>query len=418
MPIPFSTIDDIVTDAQISYEDLLDKKTVQGFKHLVGECYLSAEAGPAQELINFFDNQLHTYSTLQQDSPEVFKTYQDLRWLLVLVAMAVMPNEEIRQFFTKHFLRTLDILPTVGSYEPDVRDDLDRYFSITNDGFYKGKFRQLVSNYLQQNEEKLGDYSIQAGAGGTQQSSTLGNWIKDYERYFPSFTVHSSLERLKYLNEGVNSKKLNQVDKARLTRILEAYDFVRFPVIALKEMGRGAMLERTPSPPAAVQPVKSLSAKDLLANVEAEFTAAAQQIRSQTEEDPQKLIRIFYDNLFPVPGVSYDRRKVVGSLALLASSGMLIRILTEPSPIKKAFVQYLQEEKEPKDLEGFNLAPISPLSVGKFLKFVLMRRLKMGDTEAAQIAVHISNILKSAGKTEYMGMAYYDQEGESFKWKV
>ena len=57
-------------------------------------------------------------------------------------------------------------------------------------------------------------------------------------------------------------------------------------------------------------------------------------------------------------------------------------------------------------------------SLGKFLQFVLIRRMRMAESDAAQIAVRIGNIMKQSGKPEYFDMAYYDQGEGKFRWKI
>ena len=95
-----------------------------------------------------------------------------------------------------------------------------------------------------------------------------------------------------------------------------------------------------------------------------------------------------------------------------------MKILEEPYPVREEFVKYLREEGKPEEAPAFALSPTAPLSLGKFLRFVLIRRMRMSESEAAAIAVRIGNIMKQKGKAEYFDMAYWDQSLGHFRWKV
>ena len=115
--------------------------------------------------------------------------------------------------------------------------------------------------------------------------------------------------------------------------------------------------------------------------------------------------------------MAYNRALALGSLIVLAQEGWFLRILEEPNPVREAFVKYLREEGKPEDVAAFQLAPVSSVSLGKFLKFVLVRRIRMPESDGAQVAVRIGNILRQKGKPQYFDMAYFDQSSGTFRWK-
>lgn len=414
MSLPFTDVDSIQGPLEMTYEEFKREETVASFEHFAYQCWLIHEAGPPNELFFILKELLEKYPQLSVDAPDLFARYQEIASLLMAASLAVRPEPEVREFFTKWLVSTLRLRNRLPDGDIiDLRENIHFRLRFTGLLFVSPEDDQrFMAQAMQNNTEKIGSQPISTQTGTA--APIVGNWVKDYDQFFPSFTVRSGLERLRYINEGTNPRKLSADDRKLLIHVLEIYDCVRFPALAWKEMGR----ETPPRTPRGVaKRVAVLSSQALLSRAEEELAAALQRVAAESQGNLPKVLRMFYDNLFPVPGVRYDRAYVLGSLAMLAREGWILRMISEANPVREAFTKYLREEGKPEEAQTFALSPTSPLSLGKFLRFVLQRRMRMSESDAAQIAVRVGNILKQAGKPEYFDMAYFDQSTGTFKWK-
>ena len=61
--------------------------------------------------------------------------------------------------------------------------------------------------------------------------------------------------------------------------------------------------------------------------------------------------------------------------------------------------------------------PTAPQFVRLFLEISLEERLKLTESEAARIGLHLANLLKRAGNDKYNQIAYFDMGSGEFKWR-
>ncbi|MDO8505885.1 MAG: hypothetical protein Q7S48_04900 [bacterium] len=415
MPLPFPDVDSIQGPLEITYEEFKREDMVANFEHFAYQCWLVHEPGPANELLFIVRDLLEKYPQLSVDVKDIFDRYQKMVSLLLAASLAIRQDSEVQEFLSKRLLPMLKINDGVV----DVRENLYYRLRLTGLLFLLPSEEQKnLARYIQQNTERIGQQNLSVLNAIETNQSTVGNWLKDYEQFFPAFTVRGSLERTRYLSEALNPRKLSNAERSLLLRVLEVYDFIRFPAYAWKEMGHEIPSRESKAVVApTLAPTPTLSTGALFASVENELNIARERVNALSQGEIPKISRILYDNLFPLPGAPFDRALVLGSLILLAQEGWLLRILEEPNPVREAFVKYLREEGKAEDIAAFQLAPVSSLSLGKFLKFVLVRRMRMPESDGAQVAVRIGNILREKGKPQYFDMAYFDQGEGKFRWK-
>src|SRR3989338_559564 len=418
MSLPFEDIDDIVAPFELSYDEWKREDTVADFERLALECWRSREPGPPSELLRILQAALSKYPELRIDNPAILRRYEKVISMLMAASLVARPESEIREFFLQHLL---DILPV---NDLDLRDNLYLRFVYLGNTYNDQRLdRERIGHLVQENTERLGTGELTIPNSAQTRPATLGNCIKDYELFFPSFTVLRSLHRLQYLQASPNPRRLNDQERKLLLRLFEYYDFVRFPSVALKETGDYESLVHVPSEisqavtPASVSVAAGVTIPASFVALNAELDSAERNARQEAKGDLTKIVRMVHDNLFPLPGVPYNRALALGSLIVLAQEGWFLRILEEPNPVREAFVKYLREEGKPEDVAAFQLAPVSSVSLGKFLKFVLVRRIRMPESDGAQVAVRIGNILRQKGKPQYFDMAYFDQSSGTFRWK-
>ena len=416
--LPFLSIDDIKYPFEITPETLKKEETVGDFEYLTLDCLHSGEPGPALELLRILKEAAVRAPGLRIENSGLFDRYETVKAILMLAGLPMLPDVDVQEFCMKYLLRVLRA-SAVQYLEYDLRNRFEFRISFAATvNFGHRQERENLIRAFQQNEERLGEVSITAAGASGAHPPVLGNWFKDYDAFFPSFTLRGVLHRTRYISESGGARRLNEEERQLLFKALEIYDFVRFPAVAIKEMGRQLPKEEVEAEPQGnVAPVR-LTGKELLAEIERMLEIAASEVQIKTRGNTQEIVRTLYDNLLPPPGISYHRNFVLGSLVLLARSGWVLRLLSEQNPIRDRFEEYLKREGAPQDLETFRLAPVSPLSVGKFLRFVLQRRMMVNEEEAAKVAIKIGNLLKQAGKGEYLGMAYFDQTSGQFRWKA
>ncbi|MBI2551975.1 hypothetical protein HYW17_01585 [Candidatus Uhrbacteria bacterium] len=400
--------------SRIDATNFRDPATIKALTALVDRVVEEAEPGEAQDLFRALEELLKKFSQFEIEAPDEYAQAQGLIVRLKFAAFAVIKTEEVEELLEKHLLSAVkDDINLIGL--------LTERFSAFEDGVAHGAMRKRLMQTLQNNSEPVGSDPLVVGSGLQAKPPTAGDWLKDYDQFFPAFTMRGSLERLRYFNEGTNARRLNPQDRQILLKIMEVYDFIRFPTVALKER-RIISASASPAslPPRAIPPQGQGLAglKELVEIFNNELISTAKRVNEIGQGEFSKTARVLYDNLFPLPGASHDRALVLGALVVLARQGWLLKLLEEQNPVREQFEKYLRQEGRPEEAPAFALAPTSPVSLGKFLRFVLVRRMRMNESEAAAVAVRLGNILKQNGKPEYFDMAYYDQQSGMFRWKL
>lgn len=87
----------------------------------------------------------------------------------------------------------------------------------------KEDIRNLILKNPQIGSQEIGKQDIFTNEDNVKMAPTISNFLADYD-YFLGAGWHSNLDRLKYLGQNENARRLSQREKDVLAKILESYD--------------------------------------------------------------------------------------------------------------------------------------------------------------------------------------------------
>lgn len=106
----------------------------------------------------------------------------------------------------------------------DLKEEIEIYLSFEADPELRNKFLEA----LIRNEERLGKNNI-IRSTGSELSPTVSNWLKDYEERIKE-KPDRILTRTEYLTNSLNIQKISPKEKEKIKKIIELYDFLKFPI--------------------------------------------------------------------------------------------------------------------------------------------------------------------------------------------
>lgn len=163
---------------------------------------------------------LKQYPQLRQSSPELFGRYLVLLALLRFINLSVPGLPEISELIRNHLVDALRAgIPVVRKFE-DVLDSYD-------DVLLGGEISALLGKALVDSNIRIGREQLILGKEKRTAAPTLGNWLIDY-RIMIGADRGGAMERITYLNQSENVRKLSKSDQDLLKHVLKIYDWLRF----------------------------------------------------------------------------------------------------------------------------------------------------------------------------------------------
>lgn len=397
----------------------------------------------ALQLANLLEPTLERSPEFLAEAPDMVERYYTVVVKCKFIALALLPSEEIEDLFEKHITGLFQM--------PEYYDVWERLkVKLLAMPLYEERdhFKKRLREALLRNQEFLTP-DIMLQEGDSEQTPTVANWLRNYIAAVgaqPAETIKRSV----YLTQNKNVQKLKPVARKNLEQLIGFFENLKLSSLTpagLEERisttvdGRpatfveGRFEEIDPKALEVIAQLKQAGffpafSKDQIENIKLAYSKmdgildkvsnAEEGMRALYKQDPKKLQGIIGEFLTPATPTHLPTpiEQVIAAFIVLAREGWMLKLLSEQNPVREEFVKYLRQEGKLEDVQAFNLAPTSPLSLGKFLKFVLVRRMRMPESDAAAVAVRIGNILRQAGKSEYFDMAYYDQASGRFRWKI
>lgn len=111
----------------------------------------------------------------------------------------------------------------------DVLGSIRQYLFIWENEFQPDDARRadLIYNLIN-NQETIGSNQINLSSGDSVLSS-VQNWLKDYLSSLSGSSLGGSFEKVNYLTQNLNVKKLNSQEKEILTKVLDIYQYLKNP---------------------------------------------------------------------------------------------------------------------------------------------------------------------------------------------
>ncbi len=128
--------------------------------------------------------------------------------------------------------------------------------------------------------------------------------------------------------------------------------------------------------------------------------------------EPEKFVKAFYQSIN-----NRDRDKVIAALWVLAENGKFWSLLADDKKIQDLFARHLVKKYGAKVADDFLENPESAAYLLYFLRHLLVDTIKIADSEAAALVIHLVNEYnKSTGEDREL-LAYGDIESQNFKWR-
>lgn len=401
--------------------------------------------------------------TLLEQQPNLKKTdaraageFEELIALTQFFRLSGLSRLQRRNLFQYHLLMLLEI-------DVDIVAMIDGWLVFLYGAEGLGEDLQAAIIGIYNNKQRIGNAQIERDALGTL-SSTIQNWLTDYDYIYPRERTRGSVEAGEYLTK--RSKTINQLtpkEQRLLKRLIQTVDALLFPTRYKAVQGHDVLPRRPLAAPAdtgpkrlAKVPMKKpaavslaqepktledklldnfkgsvhvpgrkeesvvsvpLSAPSVIMQLrgkpadERKIEAVKQQLRSM---GPSLAIR-FHDVIAPPKGVRASRETHIAALLLLAETNKLEDLLRSQG-MHDWFVDYLKALNKPELLEGFRIAPTSPKFMRIFLSWILQDRAGLTEAEAARFGARIVSMLRKQGNEKYAQIAYYDEGKGRFTW--
>lgn len=402
---------------------------------------LSNDPREALQFVRWLEPIMETANVASMDSVVV-----EQYWAIVIkckfMALALLTPREIEELFERQFTG-LFLMPEYY----DVWERLRVKFVAIPEYAERDEWKKRLREALLRNQEFLGG-DIFIEEDGQNKPGTIENWLRNYIAAVGSGFAET-IKRREYLTQSKNVQKLRPEEREKIEQLIVLFENLKISSLTMNGLEervmteldgklmvfRGGRLEEINQNVWDI--IKNLGGVDngrpleeAAKNKILEAYWKSKDTILAIEKEKDDLVKIIgseqsraYDILssFIIPAsptaLPPARARFLALLLIFAEKGWLLKILEEQNPVREQFVKYLRQEGSPEAAQNFTMTPTAPLSLGKFLKFVLLRRMRMSETEAAAIAVRMGNLMKAAGKPEYWDMAYYDQASGGFKWK-
>ena len=386
-------------------------------ERMVQDIELARASGEAQEVLSWFR------SILANDAdPAVQQKYHSLVVRLQWVAFSLLPQHEAEELLHTSLVSAL-------RHDIDLRGKIESYLVLYNDDVTGQSLRRSFTQALRENTETLGD-------------ATLGNWLLQYERFFPltGGRVRGPVEQAAYMAKYSAANALRQKEKNSLGHILRAYDALRFylaqpwlkhdyrisPRIPQRpQASLGSVVPVVPSPVSVpkssgvlVMPHAVLAAYTADEAMNKAVSSKAEQLERTLQGNKTQGLKITLDTFHAIlQQPQANSIELMGLLVMLAKNGWLLAFLTEDKEFQNACIALVQNTSPHLDSAAMGHSLVNPRFVAALLKCLLKKYAGLSDSASARMGVYLGNVCKQGGAGDfYTKMAYFDVKVKEFKW--
>jgi len=188
------------------------------FQKIAQEIIWTEDISRARSLIVKINNLLKEKPDLSINQPQLYQYCQDILIKLRFVALTTLPDQQVFNLIKGHFL---DALKTGIDVYRILEIDL-----CSRPVFTRGEFKKGTRQVLKENRQKIGSQPLTIEGKPTPQPPTLKNWLLDYDSETGD-EKHPELERGQYLAQNPNVRKLEQIERDLLRKVLKFYDDIK-----------------------------------------------------------------------------------------------------------------------------------------------------------------------------------------------
>lgn len=151
--------------------------------------------------------------------------------------------------------------------------------------------------------------------------------------------------------------------------------------------------------------------KDLYTAVQTDAMKQARDRFAKAYADTKEFTKAFYQVIN-----DRDVDGVIGALWVIAQKGELTSLLVNDSKIQSLYSKHLAKKFSQEVSEHFDLHPEEPAYLSIFLQYLLQETLKMNESDAAALAIHLLNEERKVTHEDIPHIAYGDMSSATFKW--
>jgi hypothetical protein len=323
------------------------------------------------------------------------------------------------------------------SYDLKIRINIRITTLLLEDKERKEIHKELVEA-LYHNQEKITKADLVIN--GKSVDPTIDNWLSDFVGVVGAEANVSSIKKAEYFTNSKNMQKVTPEERKLLDQLFRLYG-------ALKNFYHD--LERKDLGDIYIFPFTEEEQKAFVDDMQAEVDAQAKQnpqakasgdgkaaapvdimsLYADKPSDRKKIdeakktfaeeTRKEYDKIADKLEMELLNRKkhnILACLELLAEIGAMDNVLARDQRYQKYLTGYFKRNNLQGEGVEFKKNPYQMKYIQMFLKFVLLERLGIDQTEGARIAANISNIFMANGVSAYGQLAYLDLSDNKFKW--
>lgn len=201
-----------------SQEQLNSAEFLKTTKQTAEDIIIYDQINDAYRLAKDLESSLDAYKDFKDRNHEFFNEYNNIIHRLKWIALPIMTEEMVIKMFQYHFAQIFHL--------PDF--DFNRLWQklrlvllanliFADRDVFKGRLKQALLN----NQEQL--TSNKLITNNQEKSSTVGNWIFDYNSNLGT-GVADNLKKTQYFTNGINIKKLNQEEKNKVKFLFDIYE--------------------------------------------------------------------------------------------------------------------------------------------------------------------------------------------------
>ena len=434
--MPQNLVDtDITNIVQKEPNDLANHEVFGEVATKVSEMQRTDSIRDANLLLGYLNNAVLSNHEFEKKHPDFFKKYQGLVTWLKFIIVHTLLDEDLFRLFRDNLIIGFEL----GF---DLREKVKKIFIISWDPLLRGVKRDFILKALSENKEQLGKNTIKM-RDGKFEPLNVANLLLDYNRLAKSDGPRDSLEEANYLNESTSAKQLSKGERDLALKILQLYDFVRFP--PLEELVREMALSPVtfPNEPKEIKSKRGLPIKPLLSpsdktpvaiNASIDALEILRQKYQSYRIQRQKVLQLEDEILVKTKGDpegikkelaaasrNRDKERLIASIKVLARQGALISSWQNSQAWQQAVSDYIVKKYSNKDnnqdvanaVSNLKINLGTPEVMAEFLQYLLKEKLGMTENDSALVGSEIGQILKG----DYQSMAYGNEESGSFEWK-
>src|SRR3990167_6762127 len=164
---------------------------------------------------------LEQNSELAATNPNLYRQYEELTLLYKFIALPILPPEEVEKLITQNLVAGLNI------QDFDLRQALDAFLLTFSSDLDMFQFLDRLEKLLEKSEIQIGNAPLDTPSGS--KKSILANWIAEYLRSNVGRSERGSLEEISFVTKNKSVQQLSKEDRDVLKKVLEFYDWLKFP---------------------------------------------------------------------------------------------------------------------------------------------------------------------------------------------